>query len=118
MNLTNFGKFIRNYRMDHRILLKQMADRLGISSAFLSSVETGSKQIPQDLESKLVEAYYFTNEEKYSLYTAIDTSRTQSTISVAQKPLDQMLMGAFCRNLDALDDKKKQELLELLKGVK
>ena len=39
MKKTNFGEFIRGYRRANKILLKQMADALGFSSAFMSSIE-------------------------------------------------------------------------------
>lgn len=118
MKLTNFGKFIRGYRGGHNILLKQMADALGFSSAFLSSIENGNKPIPQDIEQKLINNYTFSEQEKEELYHAIDTTRKQSTIEIPQNSLDQMLVGAFCRNFNELDDMRKQELLNLLKGVK
>ncbi|WGE89609.1 helix-turn-helix transcriptional regulator [Actinobacillus arthritidis] len=118
MKLTNFGKFIRGYRIANNILLKQMADALGFSSAFLSSVENGNKPIPQGIEDKLIANYKFSNEEKENLYESIDTTRTHSTINVPQNSLDQMLVGAFCRNFNELDESKKQQLLDLLKGVK
>ncbi|WP_373840470.1 helix-turn-helix domain-containing protein [Glaesserella sp.] len=118
MNLTNFGKFIRGYRVTNNILLKQMADVLGFSSAFLSSVENGNKPIPQGLEEKLLTNYRFSDEEKQNLFESIDTTRTQNVINVPPNSLDQMLVGAFCRNFNELDDSKKQELLNLLKGVK
>ena len=60
----------------------------------------------------------FSDEDKNSLFESIDTTRTQSTINIPQNTLDQMLIGAFCRNFNELDDTKKQELLNLLKGVK
>lgn len=118
MELTNFGKFIRGYRSVHNILLKQMADALGFSSAFLSSVENGNKPIPQDLEKKLVNNYIFSEQEKEDLYNSIDTTRKQSTIEIPGNSLDQMLVGAFCRNFNELDELRKQELLNILKGVK
>ena len=50
MKKTNFGEFIRGYRRANKILLKQMADALGFSSAFMSSIENGNKPIPQGIE--------------------------------------------------------------------
>ncbi|WGE52699.1 helix-turn-helix domain-containing protein [Actinobacillus equuli] len=118
MKLTNFGRFIREYRISNNILLKQMADMLGLSSAFLSAIENGNKPIPQGLEKKLSEAYNFSENEKEKLYESVDTTRKQNTIVVPDNTLDQMLIGAFCRNLNDLDDERKESLLKLLKGVK
>ncbi len=41
--ITNFGKFCRRLRIDNGELLYDMAKKLGVSSAFMSSVENGKK---------------------------------------------------------------------------
>ncbi len=46
--LTEFGKAIRKIRLDKGEILKDMAKRLGISSAFLSAVENGRKNVPEN----------------------------------------------------------------------
>ena len=55
--LSMFGKALRRYRIDNDLLLKDMADTLEISVAFLSSVEVGKKKVPAALISKLTAAY-------------------------------------------------------------
>ena len=40
---NNFGKFCRKLRIDRGEILADMAKKLGVSSAFLSKVETGGK---------------------------------------------------------------------------
>ena len=42
--VTSFGKFLRNLRMDIGELLLNMADKLGVSPAFLSGVENGKRK--------------------------------------------------------------------------
>ena len=49
MALTEFGKAVRKARLDSGNTLKTMAASLGISSAFLSAVETGKSKIPNRL---------------------------------------------------------------------
>lgn len=116
MNLSAFGRFIRKYRIDHEILLKEMADKLGFSSAFMSAIETGAKNLPGDLEQKLLNSYEFTSEEKNHLQEAIDLSRTQINLVFSDSPIEQRIVGAFCRNFGSLDDERKKEILKLLKG--
>lgn len=45
--LTSVGRFLRTLRIDHGEILKDMADVLGVSSAFLSAVENGKKKMPE-----------------------------------------------------------------------
>ena len=42
ITLTEFGKTLRKARIDHDISLKDLADLLNLSPAFLSGVETVS----------------------------------------------------------------------------
>lgn len=45
MKLTQFGKEIRLLRISNDLTLKEMANYLGVSSAYVSSMETGSRKI-------------------------------------------------------------------------
>ena len=46
MAMTPFGKRLRKYRLDHDMIMKDMADNLGITVAHLSSIEHG--KVPLD----------------------------------------------------------------------
>jgi transcriptional regulator with XRE-family HTH domain len=51
--LTPFGKALRKLRIDRGMLLKDMADGIGIASSFLSGMETGRKSIPEGTVEKI-----------------------------------------------------------------
>ena len=51
--VNSFGKFCRRLRIDRGELLADMANRLGVSSAFLSKVENGGKKPPSWMTEKL-----------------------------------------------------------------
>ncbi|CAF27097.1 hypothetical protein BHOIPH791_00100 [Bartonella henselae] len=55
--LTSFGKTLRKLRIDHSERLLDMADKPGVSVAFLSSVEIGKKSVPVGMEEKIIEFY-------------------------------------------------------------
>ena len=57
MNLDKFGKLLRNIRITRSLLLKDMADKLDISSAELSAIETGKKPIPDWFISAIASNY-------------------------------------------------------------
>ncbi|HAH61855.1 MAG TPA: transcriptional regulator, partial [Treponema sp.] len=44
--LTEFGKFLKKMRIDKSETLAVMAGKLGISAAYLSSIENGTRDIP------------------------------------------------------------------------
>ena len=41
--ITEYGKFLRKLRIDQGQILKTMAEKLGVSSAFLSAVRKSQK---------------------------------------------------------------------------
>src|SRR5471030_1961778 len=43
---TQFGKELKKLRIDLGITLMEMAQKINVSSAFLSAIETGRKRIP------------------------------------------------------------------------
>lgn len=47
MNLTPFGEAVRILRIRYGLSLKVMAESMGISSAYLSSIEFGEKRLLQ-----------------------------------------------------------------------
>lgn len=61
--ITEYGKFLRKLRIDQGQILKTMAEKLGVSSAFLSAVENGKKKIPKTWEEKLVKEYKLDGEQ-------------------------------------------------------
>lgn len=44
--ITPFGVFLRKLRLDNGEIMKNMAEKLEVSSSFLSAVENGKKNVP------------------------------------------------------------------------
>jgi len=47
--ITEFGRILRNIRMDCNELLKDMADKLNITSSYLSAIEHGKERFQKVL---------------------------------------------------------------------
>lgn len=115
MELTEFGRFIRKFRIDRSIRLKDMADAVNVSPSFLSGIEVGKKVLPFDLEKKIATHYQMSHEEVREMQEAADASRTQVYLDLpSNNNLDKQVIGAFCRNISNLDDEKKKAILDLL----
>lgn len=50
-------KYLREIRIEHGELLKDMADRLGMRSSELSAIEHGKKPIPKGLRERTQSFY-------------------------------------------------------------
>jgi len=116
--LTVFGKMLRKYRIDHELLLKDMADELKVSVAFLSAVEIGRKKIPADFISKLKLAYTLSEEIVKELVEAAAISNNE----VRFVKLDRMELPdregvlAFAKNFENLKAEEKKKIISILKG--
>ena len=114
--LTDFGKLCRKMRIDRNELLADMAEKVGVSPAFLSAVENGKRNVPDALMEKLKEEYRLKEEEYENMRLAAERSVRQVKIEMEKlKDEDRDIVLAFARNFDRLDDNKKMKLLKLLK---
>jgi transcriptional regulator with XRE-family HTH domain len=101
--LTPFGKEIRRLRNEKGWKLLDLADRLKLSTAFVSGVETGRKTIPDGYVSSTIRAMELTAEEARSLRHAAD--RTRKDVRVDHLSEEQReLVAAFARRLDGAPD--------------
>ena len=55
--VTEYGKILRKIRIDSGEVLGDMAENLEISSSYLSSIETGSRNVPQNFTDLISEKY-------------------------------------------------------------
>lgn len=115
--VTEFGRLIRKIRIDRSLLLKEMADRLGVTSAYLSAVELGKKNIPQDLVNKICEVFNLKPEEKIQLNESVESSQPNLKIDLTSSTAEQReLVLHFARKYDGLSIDKLNKIKELLKG--
>lgn len=113
--LTELGKYLRLLRAQNGELLKDMADRLSMSPAMLSSVENGSRTIPKDFSEKIRKLYGLDRTEYEQLDLVI--ARTKEEVSMSFKGLsqaDQKLAFSFARKFSELGDEEKNSIRQIL----
>ena len=117
--LTSIGKFLRKERIDHEEILKDMAEKLGVSSAFLSAVENGKKKMPEIWFEKLKSIYSFTAEQAEELQKAIIDTNNMVEIELKNaSKINKDLAISFAREFDSLDDETSKQILKILKRHK
>lgn len=62
--VTEFGKFLRKLRIDNDELMLDMAKKLKVSSAFLSSVENGKKRPSDSWNDLVINLYHMDDKQK------------------------------------------------------
>ena len=115
--LTQLGKFLRKLRIDRGELLKDMADKLGMSSSMLSSIENNNRKPSSDFVSRVEGAYQLTAAQAEELARAAMGSL--DTVAIDMRHLsagDQELAFSFARRFSDLDAESKQNIMAILKG--
>lgn len=112
--LTEFGAQVRKYRIDVNARLKTMAEELGVSSAYLSAVETGRKRLTTDLVEKSIQFF-----EKRGI--AASDLRALASRSVKKIDLDEFddrsrsAVLAFARTFPSWSDAERKVFEDLMK---
>lgn len=113
--ITKLGKFLRIFRMERGLLLKQMADDLGVSSSFLSAIEHGKKELPKGFEEKILQTYHLDKAESEGLSDAILYSKSDINLNISNMNNNlKDIAISFSRKLDTLDDDTASKIMSLL----
>lgn len=115
MAYTTFGEYVRILRIQHHEIMGDMARMLGVSTAFLSAVENGKKNVPNEWIDKIAAHYHLDSHEKNNLLASAEESRTQYRIdSVNASVPKRRAAMAFARSFDEIDDETASKIIELL----
>lgn len=111
-NLTEFGKELRKLRIDLEVSLKDLAEDLKVSSAYLSGIETGRKPVNHSLLNGIQAALKLSEEQINHLTTA--ASKSNSDVTIKPKNDDQAELALmFARKVESnrIDFEKLREFL-------
>ena len=102
---TEFGKFLRKLRIDRGEILKNMAEKLEMTSSYLSAIECGKRNIPDDMIEKLTSIYSLNEKEQQELSIARDRSLKSIEIELASSSDNKRdLALQFARKFNDMDD--------------
>ncbi|EKO3509362.1 helix-turn-helix transcriptional regulator [Vibrio sp. Vb2880] len=115
MKVTEFGKFLRKLRIERDMLLKDMAAKLDVSSAFLSGLELGKKAISDSVIKNIAKEFNLSDEEVLELSKAASVSQPQVKIDLVGKSTDEReIVVSFARKYESLSAEQKEQLKKLL----
>ena len=114
--LTKFGKELRALRLERDELLRDMADKLGVTVAYLSAVENGKRRIPDEWIQKISAMYNLSEEKEKKLQEYAYEDKNEIRINMEGITMDQRnLVYSFARrfqNLGTGDIKELQNVLD------
>ena len=112
--LTNFGKALRKMRIDHGEFLKDMAAKLNVTVAYLSAVENGKREVPDDWVEKLTNLYCLDAEEGKELQEyAYEEKHSLKINLVGIEQEEKDLALAFARSFKDLSAEDKATMKKI-----
>ena len=116
MNIvTPLGRFLRKFRTDRNMRMKDMAKDLNVTSAYLSSNERGKLNFTLKMIDKIISTYNLEGEIVNQLYLLATYSVKFVKIDLTELSIeDRELVILFARRYKHLSDKYKEELKALL----
>lgn len=114
--VTSLGKELRKLRIDRGEVLRDMAEKLSISSAYLSSIENGKRRANANLVEKVGDLYSLNDAEKQNLLEAWQKSIDEVTIDLRTSNGTHRDLGlVFARKFDGLSDEDVKKLMMILR---
>ena len=113
--LTEFGKRLRDIRLERNLLLKDMADSLRCSVVQLSAIESGTQAIPDGIIARLSVIYELSEGEIRALEEARRLSLGAKGYSLKDYlAQDKEQALAFQHAFDSLSEDEKKKLRRVM----
>jgi len=117
--VTEFGKYIRKLRVDKTITLRSMADEIGKSASYLSSVETGKRSITNNFFDAVVGYFNLDDGKKEELRHLAAISQNEVSLSLREASPEQKNSAvAFARQLNSLNAEELKKIDDILERFK
>ena len=111
--VTALGKFCRKLRIDKGELLFDMAEKLDVSTAFLSKVENGRRKPPEEWEDKIIELYNLEGNRKSEFEDCFFRAKNADSIDIRNyDDENKNLMLSFARKFETLDKEALRKMLD------
>ena len=121
--MTDIAKFLRKLRIESEENLGDMAERLGLSAAYLSAIENDKRTAPEDMKERLFKAYNLPEEQRLEFARLVAESRKKVEIGLAaiqRENLPEYVDTAvlFAHDLAQMNRTQLAEVKELLQRIK
>ena len=115
MGYTRFGKIIRKLMIERDETLKDLAELLDVSTAFVSSVLTGKKPVPKQWLEVLSKYYCLSEADVIKLNDAYDETKSIIKIDVSDCETDKKRLALqFQRRFTGLSLEEMNSLFDIL----
>lgn len=113
--ITAIGKALRRIRLEKDEYLKDMADKLGVSSSYLSAIENGKRRLTSHLLEKIKKTYRLSPEQAEEIDRA--SLETQERVYVDINGMSESkktLAMAFARDFEGISEEQMRRIRDIL----
>lgn len=115
--MTPFGKFMRHLRLDKGLMLKESAEKLGVTSAYLSALEHGKKGVPgAQLVDRIIAVFGLDAKQAKTLRAAVRDSGTRFDMPAKSTPDAFLTANIFARRISHLSESQLRQIRSLIDG--
>lgn len=82
--VTQLGKILRIIRINTGDSMRDMATKLDLSVSYLSAIENGKRNVPADLEGKIINKYNLSDKDKNNLRDAISVTVEKVKVNITE----------------------------------
>ena len=113
--LSSLGKYLRTLRIQRNELLKDMAEKLTLAPAYLSSIENGKRTPTKKLIDTIIRVYELDEKEKENIEEAYMLSVEEMHIDMKDANDEQISLGvAFARKFNNLSEDQINKIKKAL----
>lgn len=112
---TEFGKALRKLRIDNDELLKDMALKLEVTISYLSAVENGKREVPEQWIEVLSKQYSLKSNQKQELENLAYKSKKKISIDLNDVDDERKITAlAFARRFDSFSDEEINQIYKIV----
>jgi len=117
--VTPLGKELRIIRLNSNEILKDMANKIGITPSYLSSIENGKRTPTRALVNKIISIYKLDEKQSQNIQEAFYKTIDEITISSKNLNKEHQNLGlVFARKFNGLDSQQINEILSIINKKK
>ena len=115
MGYTKYGEFMHILRIKTHEVMGDTAKLLNVKVPFVSAVESGKRNVPEEWIPIIIEHYQLDSIEQAELNDAIELSKTQMKLNLSTaSTIQRQLAVQFQRSFENLDEDTAEAIMKLL----
>jgi len=115
--MNEFRKIMKHYRIDNEISMADMAKKMGVSTSYLSHMETGMRKLTPTFADKVFENFDLSEEDKEIISKIVIENRSEIVIKLESLDKNkQEIVKLFYSKLQTLSKDQEFYIEKILNG--